>query len=178
MWLHRLQWSTRPWPQKVTATSCPPALQQGSLETWPYTRFRQKQPQRGWSCCGSELLHPPATPPALHTQLANPRMEHDEKEQDQTKEAQGLWHCHWPEGAPRHQPLSAGQLQTAQKGALSPKGEGSASIHSPSKQRMERGGGGFQGKDPANQKPLKKFLAPGGKEGGGKKALVLEVEPV
>lgn len=28
-WLNRLQWSTRPWPQKVTATLCPPALQQG-----------------------------------------------------------------------------------------------------------------------------------------------------
>lgn len=69
MWLNRLQWSTRPWPQKVTATSCPPALQQGLLETWPYTRFRQKQPQQGWSCGGSESTfpHPPAIPLALHT---------------------------------------------------------------------------------------------------------------
>lgn len=88
MWLNRLQWSTRPWPQKVTATSCPPALQQGLLETWPDTRFRQKQPQQGWSCRGSESTfpHPPAIPLALHTQLANPRMEHDEKKHDQTKE--------------------------------------------------------------------------------------------
>ena len=46
MWLNRLQWSAWPWPQKVTVTLCLPVLQQGSLETWSYTRFCQNHPQQ------------------------------------------------------------------------------------------------------------------------------------
>lgn len=65
--------------------------------------------------------------------------------------------------APHRQPLSDGTEHPV-RDSLIPKLAGTALIHSPHPEPVERGGGGFEGKDPAKQKPLIKFLAlyPGG----------------
>lgn len=66
------------------------ALQQGLSGDLALTpAFTGTIQSKAGSCCCSKfpLLHPLAIPTlALHTQLANPRMEHIEKEHDQTKE--------------------------------------------------------------------------------------------
>lgn len=84
-----------------------------------------------------------------------------------------------PEEAPLHQPLSLSpeQLEEPRKELSFPKGRG---LSNPPSQHRSRGWegeeGGFQGKDPANQKLPIKFLAPR-REGGclwpmrGKKSL-------